>query len=109
VLITGASSGIGKAAAFKIARAGGIPLLVARGEQKLKEAKQQIEDLGGTAYWYTADLSDPDSNRRPDQPAAVLRLRRLEGRARRMDVVGSECIGDNVHFTTIHMPLVPPR
>ncbi len=61
VLITGASSGIGRAAAFKIARAGGIPLLVARSEDKLEETKQEIEDLGGTAYIYTADISDPDS------------------------------------------------
>ena len=61
VLITGASSGIGKAAAMKIARAGGIPILVARSTDKLEEAKQEIEDLGGTAYTYSADISDPDS------------------------------------------------
>src|SRR3977135_3067852 len=45
VLITGASSGIGKAAAFKIASAGGIPLLVARNEDKLDETKRQIENM----------------------------------------------------------------
>jgi NAD(P)-dependent dehydrogenase (short-subunit alcohol dehydrogenase family) len=61
VLITGASSGIGKAAAMKIARAGGIPILVARGVDKLEETKQEIQDLGGTAYSYAADVSDPDS------------------------------------------------
>jgi NAD(P)-dependent dehydrogenase (short-subunit alcohol dehydrogenase family) len=61
VLITGASSGIGKAAAFKIAAAGGIPLLVARSADKLEETKQEIEAKGGTAYTYSADLSDLDS------------------------------------------------
>ena len=61
VLITGASSGIGKAAARKIAAAGGIPLLVARSEDKLNETKEEIERDGGTAYAYTADLSDYDS------------------------------------------------
>jgi NAD(P)-dependent dehydrogenase (short-subunit alcohol dehydrogenase family) len=61
VLITGASSGIGKAAAFKIAKAGGIPLLVARSEDKLEQTRQQIEDLGGSAYVYSADISDPES------------------------------------------------
>ncbi|MEA2196698.1 MAG: hypothetical protein QOJ25_749 [Solirubrobacteraceae bacterium] len=61
VLITGASSGIGRAAAMKIARARGIPILVARGAEKLEEARQEIEDLGGTAYAYAADLSDADS------------------------------------------------
>src|SRR4051794_16835117 len=52
VLITGASSGIGKAAAFKIAAAGGIPLLVARSADKLDETRQEIEAHGGTAYTY---------------------------------------------------------
>jgi NAD(P)-dependent dehydrogenase (short-subunit alcohol dehydrogenase family) len=61
VLITGASSGIGKAAAFKIAAAGGIPLLVARSADKLEETKQEIEAKGGTAYTYSADLSELDS------------------------------------------------
>lgn len=58
VIITGASSGIGRAAALKIARAGGIPLLVARRADALEETKREIEALGGTAYVYTADLSD---------------------------------------------------
>jgi NAD(P)-dependent dehydrogenase (short-subunit alcohol dehydrogenase family) len=61
VLITGASSGIGKAAAFKIAAAGGIPLLVARSADKLEETRQEIEAKGGTAYTYSADLSELDS------------------------------------------------
>ena len=61
VIITGASSGIGLAAAHKIAAAGGIPLLVARSEDKLNEARAEIERNGGTAYAYTADLSDYDS------------------------------------------------
>jgi NAD(P)-dependent dehydrogenase (short-subunit alcohol dehydrogenase family)/thioester reductase-like protein len=61
VVITGASSGIGKAAAKKIARAGGIPILVARSMDKLEEAKAEIEAEGGTAYLYSADLSDTDA------------------------------------------------
>ncbi|MFL5819192.1 MAG: SDR family oxidoreductase [Solirubrobacteraceae bacterium] len=61
VLITGASSGIGKATALKVAAAGGIPLLVARSEDRLLETKQEIEGAGGSAYVYPADLSDMDS------------------------------------------------
>jgi NAD(P)-dependent dehydrogenase (short-subunit alcohol dehydrogenase family) len=61
VVITGASSGIGKAAAIKIARAGGIPILVARSMDKLEETKAEIEAAGGTAYAYSADLSALDS------------------------------------------------
>jgi thioester reductase-like protein len=61
VLITGASSGIGRAAAMKVAAAGGIPLLVARSLDKLEETKAEIEAAGGTAYVYSADLSDLES------------------------------------------------
>jgi NAD(P)-dependent dehydrogenase (short-subunit alcohol dehydrogenase family) len=182
VLITGASSGIGRAAAIKIAAAGGIPLLVARSEDKLEQTKQEIEDLGGTAYIYTADISDPDSIEDlcdrvlADHPAVDILVNNAGKSIRRsielsydrfhdfertirinylgtikltvgllphmrqrksghvvnvssigvqtnpprfsayvaskaaLDawtrVVGSETISDNVHFTTIHMPLV---
>ena len=61
VVITGASSGIGRSTALKVAAAGGIPLLVARGVEKLEELKTEIEERGGTAYVYSADLSDLDS------------------------------------------------
>ncbi|MCC8988355.1 MAG: SDR family oxidoreductase [Candidatus Contendobacter sp.] len=58
VLITGASAGIGKAAALKIAEAGAKTLLVARTEEKLLETRQQIEAKGGSAFIYTADVAD---------------------------------------------------
>src|SRR5213078_2131462 len=61
VVITGASSGIGRAAAIKIAWAGGIPILVARNMEKLEETRAEIERTGGTAYAYSADLSDTDA------------------------------------------------
>jgi len=61
VVITGASSGIGRAAALKIAAAGGIPLLVARGVEKLEALRDEIVAAGGTAHVYSADLSDMDA------------------------------------------------
>jgi thioester reductase-like protein len=61
VMITGASSGIGRAAAIKVAAAGGIPLLVARNVEKLEEVRAEIVAAGGTAYVYAADISDMDS------------------------------------------------
>jgi NAD(P)-dependent dehydrogenase (short-subunit alcohol dehydrogenase family) len=61
VVITGASSGIGRAAALKIARAGGIPILVARSMDKLEATKAEIERAGGSAHAYSADLSDLES------------------------------------------------
>src|SRR5215211_7031313 len=59
-MVTGASSGIGKSAAMKIADAGGIVLLVARTAEKLEETRDVIETRGGTAYVHAADLSDMD-------------------------------------------------
>ena len=54
---------------MKIAAAGGIPLLVARSMDKLEEAKAEIEAAGGTAYAYSADLSDLDVDRRARRAA----------------------------------------
>jgi NAD(P)-dependent dehydrogenase (short-subunit alcohol dehydrogenase family)/thioester reductase-like protein len=61
VLITGASSGIGRSAALKVAEAGGVPLLVARNVEKLEEARAEIVAAGGTAYVYAADIADIES------------------------------------------------
>jgi NAD(P)-dependent dehydrogenase (short-subunit alcohol dehydrogenase family) len=58
VVITGASSGIGQVTALKVAQAGGIPVLVARGKDKLEATRATIEGRGGTAHVYPCDLSD---------------------------------------------------
>ncbi|HWF53638.1 MAG TPA: SDR family NAD(P)-dependent oxidoreductase [Solirubrobacteraceae bacterium] len=58
VLITGASSGIGKAAALRIGSAGGTVLLVARTKSKLDEVRAEIEEHHGTAHVHPCDLSD---------------------------------------------------
>ncbi|GAB3765561.1 NAD(P)-dependent dehydrogenase (short-subunit alcohol dehydrogenase family) [Nocardioides ginsengisegetis] len=58
VVITGASSGIGQVTALKVAQAGGIPVLVARGKDKLEDTKSLIELRGGQAHVFPCDLSD---------------------------------------------------
>jgi short-subunit dehydrogenase len=58
VLITGASSGIGKATAVKVADAGATVLLVARSIDKLEETKAEIVAGGGAAHIHQCDLSD---------------------------------------------------
>ena len=64
VLITGASSGIGEAAAVKIGEAGGKVLLVARSEEKLGDIAARIAEHGGEGHPHPADLSDPDDRAR---------------------------------------------
>jgi short-subunit dehydrogenase len=60
VMITGASSGIGEAAARQVASAGGLVLLVARTQEKLEALADEVRDAGGEAYAYPCDLTDPD-------------------------------------------------
>ncbi|WP_445160672.1 SDR family NAD(P)-dependent oxidoreductase [Mycobacterium sp. Dal123C01] len=61
VLITGGSSGIGAAAAKKIADAGSQVVLVARTPENLEKVADDIRADGGTAHVYPCDLSDMDA------------------------------------------------
>ncbi len=58
VLITGASSGIGRAAAFKMAAAGAKTIIVARGEEELHKTRDEIVAAGGKCWAYIADLAE---------------------------------------------------
>jgi short-subunit dehydrogenase len=64
VMITGASSGIGEALAYRLGAAGAKVLLVARSLEKLEAIKQSIEARGGRAFVYAADLSDAKDTQR---------------------------------------------
>lgn len=57
IMVTGASSGIGRALSLQLAGAGAHVLLVARREQELKSLAAEIHSLGGKADVYPADLS----------------------------------------------------
>ncbi|MFD0323234.1 SDR family oxidoreductase [Lysobacter gummosus] len=58
VVITGGSSGIGLATAEKVAAAGAVTVIVARGEAELFKARDEMKALGGKVFAYTADLAD---------------------------------------------------
>ena len=58
VLITGASSGIGKALALRVGREGGTVALVARNREALAEVAAAIEQNGSQALVAPADVSE---------------------------------------------------
>ncbi|MDY0021673.1 SDR family oxidoreductase [Arenimonas caeni] len=58
VLITGGSSGIGKATAQKVAEAGAKVIIVARGQDELHATRDEILAAGGKCWAYTCDLTD---------------------------------------------------
>ncbi|HEY3202951.1 MAG TPA: SDR family oxidoreductase [Thermoanaerobaculia bacterium] len=55
-LVTGASSGLGRAFAVALARAGAKVFLVARREERLREVAREITDSGGEAAYHVVDL-----------------------------------------------------
>ena len=69
VMITGATSGIGKATALKLARAGATVLVIARTPEKLSETLDEISKIGGKAKAYQCDVSDMEECQRLVQEA----------------------------------------
>ncbi len=60
VVITGASAGVGRAAAHRFARAGARIALIARDKDALNDVKDEIERLGGIGFVAPADVADAD-------------------------------------------------
>ncbi len=61
VVVTGGSSGIGQATAVMMARAGARIAIVARDESKLADTVREIEEEGGEAKAFSADLADMEA------------------------------------------------
>ncbi len=60
ILVTGASHGIGRATAIRLARAGATVLLVARSADLLEQLAEQLRADGGHVHALPADLSDAE-------------------------------------------------
>ncbi|HYZ29654.1 MAG TPA: SDR family oxidoreductase, partial [Thermoleophilaceae bacterium] len=77
VVITGASSGIGRDTAIKVGEAGAKVVLVARTREKLEEVADIIRERGGEAHVHPADLTDIDDIDRVAQEI-LARLERVD-------------------------------
>ncbi|MFC3501161.1 SDR family oxidoreductase [Micromonospora krabiensis] len=71
VVITGASSGIGTATAYALARRGAAVVLAARSESALTSVAQRCRELGGRALVVPTDVTDADSVQRLADRAAA--------------------------------------
>jgi 3-oxoacyl-[acyl-carrier protein] reductase len=60
-LVTGASQGIGRAVAVRLAKDGFAVALAARNEEKLKETAQEITAAGGQAEVFPLDIASEES------------------------------------------------
>lgn len=69
IIVTGASSGIGRATALRLAACGQRLFLLARREERLRELVEEIAAAGGRAESYVADVTD--SERLQDIAATV--------------------------------------
>ncbi|MEA2348728.1 MAG: hypothetical protein QOG62_2515 [Thermoleophilaceae bacterium] len=61
VLVTGASHGIGREVASRLARAGGTVLVVARSGDELERLAEELGPDGVLVHPFPADLSDPEA------------------------------------------------
>ncbi|MDJ1134978.1 SDR family NAD(P)-dependent oxidoreductase [Streptomyces iconiensis] len=100
VLVTGASSGIGAAAARVFAREGASVVLMARREDRLAQLVRELRQEGAAASYSVGDVTQPD-DARAAVDVALARYGRLDGAFNNAGVGGSRTplheTGDEVY------------
>lgn len=62
-LVTGAGSGMGRAAALAMAREGATIILIGRSEDKLSRVHEEISEAGGRSATYAVDVADREAQK----------------------------------------------
>ena len=76
-LVTGASQGIGRACALKLAKEGARLAVAARNQEKLNELVAEIMAAGGKAAAFTLDVADEDQVK-PTVKAAIAQFGKID-------------------------------
>jgi 3-oxoacyl-[acyl-carrier protein] reductase len=76
-LVTGASQGIGRACALKLAKEGARLVVAARNQEKLNELVAEIMAAGGKAAAFTLDVADEDQVK-PTVKAAIAQFGKID-------------------------------
>ena len=76
-LVTGASQGIGRACALKLAKEGATLAVAARNQEKLDELVAEIMAAGGKAAAFTLDVADEDQVK-PTIKAAIAQFGKID-------------------------------
>lgn len=107
-LVTGASRGIGKAAAIELARRGHHVVAVARSKLALEKLDDEIKAAGGSATLIPMDLKDKNAFETAGQALAT-RFGRLDGLLGNAGILGTlgplEAIGPRSFEETIEVNL----
>ena len=69
VVITGAGAGLGRAIVQSFAKRGAHICLVSRGQDRLEDAKCEVESVGGKAIIVAGDVADPETTEHAAQEA----------------------------------------
>jgi L-fucose dehydrogenase len=78
IIVSGGAKGIGAGIVKLLAAESAIPIIVGRNEADNLKLLQEVEAAGGTAWYYTAELSNPEASQETIK-AVLQKFNRIDG------------------------------